>query len=105
MNQRGYNPGNISLNQNVPQQYQAQNYATQNLISNEQLQEQIQKLIKNNKKHFSKDQSAEELHKYLKQVLTQYLEGNPPQNQVAGAAYANDKQGFNDLINELIKIN
>ena len=66
MNQRGYNPGNISLNQNMPQQFQAQNYATQNLISNEQLQEQIQKLIKNNKKHFSKDQSAEELHKYLK---------------------------------------
>lgn len=47
-----------------------------NQISQEQLQEQIQKLIKNNKKHFSKDQGTEELHKYLKQVLHQYLDNN-----------------------------
>ena len=68
-------------------------------ISQEQLQEQIQKLIKNNKKHFSKDQGAEDLHKYLKQVLHQYLDQNNPDG------LQNDKQGFNDLINELIKLN
>lgn len=38
------------------------------------------------------------MHKYLKQVLTQYLEGAPGQ-QVA------DKQGFNDLLTELIRLN
>ena len=56
-------------------------------------------LIKNNKKHFSKDQGAEELHKYLKQVLTQYLEGGN------GVNIQNGKEGVNDLINELIRIN
>lgn len=35
-------------------------------IYNEQLQEYIQKVIKNSKKHFSKDQGAEELHKYIR---------------------------------------
>ena len=46
----------MGLNPNMGgHQYQGQNYAAQNIISNEQLQEQIQKLIKNNKKHFSKD--------------------------------------------------
>jgi len=44
-------------------------------LLNDQLQEQIQKLIKDGKRHFSKDRNEQELHKYLKQVLTQYLDG------------------------------
>ena len=70
-------------------------------MTQEQLQDQIQKLIKNNKKHFSKDQGTEELHKYLKQVLTQYLDGG----QGANGGHGPDKQGVNDLINELIRMN
>lgn len=70
-------------------------------MTQEQLQDQIQKLIKNNKKHFSKDQGTEELHKYLKQVLTQYLDGG----QGPSAAQGPDKQGVNELINELIRMN
>lgn len=38
-------------------------------------------------------------------MLTQYLEGNGNGQQVQAAANVNDKQGFNDLIDELIKIN
>lgn len=66
-------------------------------ISQEQLQEQIQKLIKNNKKHFSKDKEAEELHKYLKQVIHQHLDANN--------SGMHDQNNVNELINELIKIN
>lgn len=37
------------------------------------------------------------MHKYLKQVLHQYLDQNNPGQQ--------DKNGVNDLINELIRMN
>jgi hypothetical protein len=39
------------------------------------------------------------MHKYLKQVLTQYLDNG------SSATTQNDKQGVNDLINELIRMN
>lgn len=38
------------------------------------------------------------MHKYLKNVLTQYLEAAPGQQ-------VTDKQGFNDLLTELIRLN